>query len=148
MQMKSEFEMLVNRLGLGEEDLNLARIVWTKCENTMQGKGQEAVLLGGEPTTFETRSTVVLHKIETITDAEIDFLVDFNRGILTSMEELKKLINRSIQVQWLKCDPDNPETLQHFDSLNEDKRLKRMVKRQSNTLASIQRKLKKAKGFN
>jgi hypothetical protein len=86
-----------------------------------------------------------LHKLETITDAEIDFLVDFNRGILTTMEELKKLINRSIQVQWLKCDPDNPETLPHFDSLNEDKKIKRMVKRQSNTLAGIQRKLKKAK---
>lgn len=146
--MQPEFEILANRMGLADAERNLAEIVWKQCEKTMTGKGgQNAVLLGGEPFNFEVRNTVVLHKIETITDEEIDFMVSMNRRILTGFEEIKKLLNRSIQDEWVKCDPDNPDTIDAFDELNELKKIKRKIKHQSNTLASIQRKLKKAKGY-
>jgi hypothetical protein len=147
--MQPEFEILANRMGLAEEERNLAEIVWKHCEKTMTGKGgQEAVLLGGEPFNFEVRNTVILHKLETITDEEIDFMVSINRQVLTQVEEVKKLLNHDIQKHWLLCDPDNPDTIEDFKWLNGLKGLKRKVKYQGNRLASIQRKLKKAKGYN
>lgn len=145
--MQPEFEILANRMGLADAERNLAEIVWKQCEKTMTGKGgQTAVLFGGEVVNFETRNTVILHNIETLTDKEIDFMVHMNRGALTALEEIKKLINHSIQREWVYCDPENPYTINYFEALNEYKDLKRKVKRQSNTLAGIQRKLKKAKG--
>mgnify|MGYP000051671782 CR=1 FL=1 len=145
--MQPEFEILANRMGLADAERNLAEIVWKQCEKTMTGKGgQTAVLFGGEVVNFETRNTVILHNIETLTDKEIDFMVHMNRGALTALEEIKKLINHSIQQEWVQCDPENPYTIDCFEALNEYKDLKRKVKRQSNTLAGIQRKLKKAKG--
>lgn len=145
--MQPEFEILANRMGLAEEERNLAEIVWKQCEKTMTGKGgQDAVLLGGEPFNFEVRNTVILHNIEFLTNEDIDFMVSINRGALTQIEEVKKLLNLDIQRHWLLCDPDNPATANDFDYLNCLKSLKRKIKRQGNTLASIQRKLKKAKG--
>jgi hypothetical protein len=147
MQMKSEFDSLVERMGLGEDEQALAEIFWKRAEKAVQGKPiQEAFLLGGEPVNFEVRNTVILHNIETLSNEEIDFMVQMNRGALTALEEIKKLINQSIQSEWVQCDPENPATLDSFQALNEYKKLKRKIKRQSNTLASIQRKLKKAKG--
>lgn len=147
MQMKSEFESLVERMGLGEDERTLAEIFWKRAEKAVQGKpSQEAMLLGGEPVSFEFRKTVVLHQIETITNEEVDFLVSVNRQVLTNIEEAKKLLNHDIQRHWLLCDPDNPNTADDFDYLNQLKTWKRKIKRQSNMLAGIQRKLKKAKG--
>lgn len=147
MQMKSEFDNLVQRMGLGEDERTLAEIFWKRAEKAVQGKpSQEAVLLGGEPVNFEVRNTVILHNIEFITNEEIDFMVSINRVALTRIEEVKKLINRDIQNHWLLCDPDNPNTAGDFEYLNQLKTWKRKIKNQSNKLASIQRKLKKAKG--
>jgi hypothetical protein len=147
MQMKSEFDSLVERMGLGEDERTLAEIFWKRAEKSVQGKPtQEALLLGGEPVNFEVRNTVILHNIETLTNEDIDFLVSINRVALTRVEEVKKLINRDIQVHWLLCDPDNPNTLEDFAYLNQLKSWKRKLKIQSNKLSSIQRKLKKAKG--
>lgn len=147
MQMKSEFESLVERMGLGEDERALAEIFWKRAEKAVQGKPiQEAMLLGGEPVSFEFRKTVVLHQIETLTNEEIDFMVHMNRGALTALEEIKKLVNQAIQQEWVQCDPENPYTIDCFEALNEYKNLKRKVKHQSNMLAGIQRKLKKAKG--
>ncbi len=146
MQMKSEFESLVSRMGLGEDERTLAEIFWKRAEKAMQGKpSQEAILLGGEPVNFEFRNTVILHNIETLTNEDIDFMISINRVALTKIEEVKKLINRDIQVHWLLCDPDNPNTAEDFAYLNQLKTWKRKIKNQSNKLASIQRKLKKAK---
>lgn len=145
--MQPEFEILANRMGLAEEERNLAEIVWKQCEKTMTGKGgQTAVLFGGEVVNFETRSTVILHNVEFLTNEDIDFMVSINRNALTQIEEVKKLLNLDIQKHWLLCDPDNPDTIEDFAWLNALKTLKRKIKHQSNTLASIQRKLKKAKG--
>lgn len=146
MQMKSEFEGLVERMGLGEDERTLAEIFWKRAEKAVQGKPiQEAFLLGGEPVTFEKRNHVILYNIETLTNEEIDFMVSVNRQVLTQLEEVKKLLNQSIQRDWMLCDPDNPTTIEAFKSLNDYKAMKRKVKRHANTLASIQRKLKKAK---
>lgn len=147
MQMKSEFEALVERMGLGEDERALAEIFWKRAEKAVQGKpSQEAFLLGGEPVNFEVRSTVILHNVEFLTNEEIDFMVSTYRGALTQIEEVKKLLNRDIQKHWMLCDPDNPDTIEDFEWLNGLKTLKRKIKRQGNTLAGIQRKLKKAKG--
>lgn len=145
--MKSEFDSLVERMGLSEVDRNLAEIFWKRAEKSVQGKPtQEAFLLGGEPVNLEVRNTVILHNIETLSNEEIEFMVQMNRGALTALEESKKHFNHLIQKEWVHCDPENPATLDAFQALNEYKRLKRKIKRQSNTLAGIQRKLKKAKG--
>lgn len=147
MQMKSEFDSLVERMGLGEDERSLAEIFWKRAEKAVQGKpSQEAFLLGGEPVNFEVRNTVILHNIETLTNEDIDFLVSINRVALTKVEEVKKLINRDIQVHWLLCDPDNPNASEDFAYLNQLKTWKRKIKNQGNKLSSIQRKLKKAKG--
>lgn len=147
MQMKSEFESLVERMGLGEDERTLAEIFWKRAEKAVQGKpSQEAFLLGGEPVNFEVRNTVILHNIEFLTNEEIDFMVSVNRQVLTNIEEAKKLLNQDIQRHWLLCDPDNPNTADDFDYLNQLKTWKRKIKNQSNKLAGIQRKLKKAKG--
>lgn len=147
MQMKSEFESLVERMGLGEDERTLAEIFWKRAEKAVQGKpSQEAFLLGGEPVNFEVRNTVILHNIEFLTNEEVDFMVSVNRQVLTNIEEAKKLLNQDIQRHWLLCDPDNPNTADDFDYLNQLKTWKRKIKNQSNKLAGIQRKLKKAKG--
>jgi hypothetical protein len=147
MQMKSEFDSLVERMGLGEDERTLAEIFWKRAEKAVQGKPiQEAFLLGGEPVNFEVRNTVILHHIETLTNEEIDFMVWLNRGTLNSIEEIKKLLKSNISAEWLFSNPDNPITQDNFETMNNMKDTLRKLKRQSNMLAGIQRKLKKAKG--
>ena len=147
MQMKSEFDSLVERMGLDEDECNLAEIFWKRAEKAVQGKPiQEAFLLGGEPVNFEVRNTVILHNIETLTNEEIDFMVWLNRGTLNSIEEIKKLLKSNISAEWLFSNPDNPITQDNFETMNNMKDTLRKLKRQSNMLAGIQRKLKKAKG--
>ena len=145
--MQPEFEILANRMGLGEEDRNLAEIVWKQCEKTVTGKGGvKAVLLGGEPFNFETRNTVILHNIETLTNEEIDFMVWLNRNTLNGIEEMKMFLKNNINIEWLRCNPDDPMTQGNFEMMNNMRDMQRKLKRQTNVLASIQRKLKKAKG--
>jgi hypothetical protein len=147
MQMKSEFDSLVERMGLDEDECNLAEIFWKRAEKAVQGKPiQEAFLLGGEPVNFEVRNTVILHNIETLTNEEIDFMVWLNRRTLNSIEEIKKLLKSNISAEWLFSNPDNPITQDNFETMNNMKDTLRKLKRQSNMLAGIQRKLKKAKG--
>jgi hypothetical protein len=87
-----------------------------------------------------------LHNIETLTNEEIDFMVWLNRGTLNSIEEIKKLLKSNISAEWLFSNPDNPITQDNFETMNNMKDTLRKLKRQSNMLAGIQRKLKKAKG--
>lgn len=143
MQMQSEFDMLVNRLGLNEDEQNLAHVVWSKCEKTMTGKGQDAVLLV-EPVAFKTKA--VPKAADSLNNQDIDFMVSAFKAALTDGEELKKLLNLSIQQHWLVCDPENKSTEEDFMYLNQLKTAKRKLRLRTNKLASIQRKLKKAKG--
>jgi hypothetical protein len=147
MQMKSEFESLVERMGLGEDEQALAEIFWKRAEKAVQGKPiQEAFLLGGEPVSFETRSAVILYNIETLTNQEIDFMVWLNRGTLNGIEEMKMFLKRNIDVEWTRANPEDPMTQGNFEMMNNMKDMLRKLKRQTNMLSSIQRKLKKAKG--
>jgi hypothetical protein len=147
MQMKSEFDSLVERMGLGEDERALAEIFWKRAEKAVQGKPtQEALLLGGEPVNFETRSAVILYNIETLTNQEIDFMVWLNRGTLNGIEEMKMFLKRNIDVEWTRANPEDPMTQGNFEMMNNMKDMLRKLKRQTNMLSSIQRKLKKAKG--
>jgi hypothetical protein len=147
MQMKSEFDSLVERMGLGEDERTLAEIFWKRAEKAVQGKPvQEAFLLGGEPVSFETRSAVILYNIETLTNREIDFMVWLNRNTLNGIEEMKMFLKQNIDLEWTRANPDDPMTQGNFEMMNNMKDMLRKLKRQTNMLSSIQRKLKKAKG--
>ena len=147
MQMKSEFDGLVERMGLGEDERTLAEIFWKRAEKAIQGKPtQEAFLLGGEPVTFEKRSAVILYNIETLTNQEIDFMVWLNRNTLNGIEEMKMFLKRNIDLEWTRANPDDPMTQGNFEMMNNMKDMLRKLKRQTNMLSSVQRKLKKAKG--
>jgi len=147
MQMKSEFDSLVERMGLGEDERALAEIFWKRAEKAVQGKPtQEAFLLGGEPVSFETRSAVILYNIETLSNQEIDFMVWLNRGTLNGIEEMKMFLKRNIDLEWTRANPEDPMTQGNFEMMNDMKDMLRKLKRQTNMLSSIQRKLKKAKG--
>jgi hypothetical protein len=147
MQMKSEFDSLVERMGLGEDERTLAEIFWKRAEKSVQGKpAQEAFLLGGEPVSFETRSAVILYNIETLTNREIDFMVWLNRNTLNGIEEMKMFLKQNIDLEWTRANPDDPMTQGNFEMMNNMKDMLRKLKRQTNMLSSIQRKLKKAKG--
>jgi hypothetical protein len=143
--MQPEFEILANRMGLGEEERSLAEIVWKQCEKTMTGKGGlKAALFGGEVVNFEPRSTVILHNIETLTREEIDFMVWLNRNTLNGIEEMKMFLKRNIDLEWTRANPDDPMTQGNFEMMNNMKDMSRKLKRQTKMLSSIQRKLKKA----
>jgi hypothetical protein len=144
MQMKSEFDSLVERMGLGEDERTLAEIFWKRAEKAMVGKnGQEAILLGGEPL------NLTLFKFtdkDDLTQDELNFMIDLNRDALKNHCDLQIMIKGAIKSEWEVCDPDNPETLKHFKLLNRYKYARKKLKRQANMLANIQRKLKKMKG--
>lgn len=142
MQMNSEFVMLVNRLGLNETEEGLARIVWTKCEKTLLGKGQEAVLLGGKPDVV-----VRADNADALTPEETNFLIWLNRNTLNNINEIKLFVNSTINKEWNLCNPDDELTQGNFEMMNQYKSIKRKLKRQANMLSSIQRKLKKHRGI-
>jgi len=144
MQMKCEFENLVERMGLGEDERALAEIFWKRAEKAVQGKpSQEAFLLGGEPV------NLTLFKFpnkDELTQDELNFMMFLNRDALKNHGDLQMALKEAIKTEWSSCDPDKPETLAHFKLLNRYKYARKKLKRQANMLANIQRKLKKMKG--
>ena len=144
MQMKSEFDNLVERMGLGEDERTLAEIFWKRAEKALQGKPlQEATLLGGQPL------NLVLFKFadkDDLTQDELNFMIWLNRNTLNNVNEMKMFINQTIKTEWKNCNPDDPMTQGNFEMMNDYKDMQRKMKRQTNMLSSIQRKLKKMKG--
>lgn len=144
MLLQSDFDSLVTRMGLGEDERTLAEIFWKRAEKAMQGKpSQEAVLLGGEPL------NLVLFKFadgNDLTQDELNFMIWLNRSTLNNINEMRMFINQTVKTEWKLCDPENPMTKGNFEMLNDYKNMQRKLKRQTNMLSSIQRKLKKMKG--
>ena len=144
MLLQSDFDSLVTRMGLGEDERTLAEIFWKRAEKAMQGKpSQEAVLLGGEPL------NLVLFKFadeNDLTQDELNFMIWLNRSTLNNINEMRMFVNQTVKTEWKQCDPENPLTQGNFEMLNDYKDIQRKLKRQTNMLSSIQRKLKKMKG--
>ena len=140
MLLKSEFSHMVNHLGLEDGELSLAEIVWEKAERTMQGKPvQEAKLL---------RSEVFERNVDpyALTQAELQCLTDGLAGVLAHEQQVLENFKRRIDILWRKSEPDNTETQEYFEHMNQLRNDQRKIKRDHAKLARIQYKLKRQQG--
>lgn len=140
MILKTEFTHLVNSLGLTENELTLAEIVWSKAERAMQGKPvQEAALL--KNAAFKS----ITDPYE-LTQAELQMLTDGLSLVLTADEQQLKNIKLRIEQCWNKSNPDDKDSEVYFDMMNEYRTQQRKMKKAHKALARIQHKLKKKMG--
>ena len=140
MILKQEFAHMVNNMGLEDSDLALAEIVWSKAERAMQGKPvQEAKLL--KSTTFERTADPYA-----LTQAELQCLTDGLAGVLAHEQQVLQNFKRRIDILWRKSEPDNAETQEYFEHMNQLRNDQRKIKRDHAKLACIQYKLKRQQG--
>ena len=142
MLMNKQFNATVARLGIDSEDnageYDLATIIWKRCEDAMIGKtSQEAALLH--------KQTQYTPKGDQLTLQEIQFMNDLFAEMLTISSYNIRELKGVLQEYWLQCDPDNSETQEYFDHLNQLRSLQRKFKKSHSQLATIQRKLKKSR---
>ena len=142
MLMNKQFNATVARLGIDSEynagEYDLATIIWKRCEDAMIGKtSQEPALLH--------KQTQYTPKGEQLTLQEIQFLNQIFAGMLTISSYNIRDLKEVTQEFWLQCDPDNSETQEYFDHLNQLRSLQRKFKKAHSQLAAIQRKLKKSR---
>lgn len=142
MLMNKQFNATVDRLGIDSEynagEYDLATIIWKRCEDAMIGKTSQKPALLHKQLRYTPKD-------EQLTLQEIQFLNGMFAEMLTissyNISELKAVI----QEFWLQCDPDNSQTQEFFDHLNQLRSLQRKFKKSHNQLATIQRKLKKSR---
>lgn len=140
MLMKHEFQQTCARLGLEDHELDLAEIIWSKCEHAFQGGSvQDAALL----TKPQVRIRV---NQETLTRQDMQYLSNVLSKALTQGENFKQSAKRSADALWRKCDKNDPETAEYFSQLNRLRNFQRNMKRAFNKLAVIQSKLKRSLG--
>ncbi len=142
MLLKQHFQDTVARLGLddleSEQERAIAEIVWHRCEAAMmQQSPQTAALLKKRyvHSSFDAQ----------LTRQEVQFLNQVFASMLTISSYNIRELKGAIQEYWLQCDPDNSETQEHFEHLNQLRSLQRKFKKSHNQLATIQRKLKKSR---
>ena len=139
MLLKEQFEATIARIGIQDDtDYDLASIIWKRCEDTMIGKTSQEPVLLHKPIKYHTKN-------EQLTLQEIQFLNGMFAEMLTISSYNLGELKAAIQEHWLVCDPDNSETQDNFDHLNQLRSLQRKFKKSHSQLATIQRKLKKSR---
>jgi hypothetical protein len=147
MLMKHQFEQTCFRLGLEDHELDLAEIIWSKCEKAMQGAAiQDANLLVPKVRDFRPRQVVEVVKEDNLSRQDIQFLSGVLSQVLAKGEELKKSFRRSANNLWQECDKANPNSYQTFKQLNKLRTIQRKVKNSLNKVSNLQRKLKRRLG--
>ncbi len=155
MLMKKDFWLVVNKLGLEDHEVDLAALIWEKCEKAMQGKtNQTPTLLTGKapriqgPKTFAPRSTFneVSPDETALTREELQFLKSYLNKSLSFQTEHMKRLKASIANIWNSCDPSDPSSTFQFKSLNELKDIMRSYKSTFNKMSKIQTKIKRKLG--
>lgn len=139
MLLKEQFEATIARIGIEDDtDYDLASIIWKRCEDAMIGKTSQEPVLLHKPTKYRTKN-------EQLTLQEIQFLNQVFASMLTISSYNIRELKGVMQEYWLQCDPDNSETQEYFDYLNQLRSLQRKFKKSHSQLATIQRKLKKSR---
>lgn len=139
MLLKEQFEHTIARIGIEDDtDYDLASIIWKRCEDAMIGKTSQEPVLLHKPTKYRTKN-------EQLTLQEVQFLNGMFAEMLTISSYNISELKAAIQEYWLQCDPDNSETQDNFDHLNQLRSLQRKFKKAHSQLAAIQRKLKKSR---
>jgi predicted RNase H-like nuclease (RuvC/YqgF family) len=145
MILKPEFTHLTNTLGLVENELALAEIVWQRCEKVMQGKPlQESALTSNKLQQF-LKSYAHTHRSVSLTTEELQSLTKGLSEVLSADEETLSLLKLQIDDLWNKSDPDDKDTETYFNMMNYFRNQQRKLKKQHKTLAAIQHKLKQAR---
>ena len=139
MLLKEQFESTIARIGIEDDtDYDLASIIWKRCEDAMIGKTSQEPVLLHKKTKYRVRN-------EQLTLQEIQFLNQLFAEMLTLSSYNQSELKYVIQEYWQRCDPENPNTQEIFDALNQLRSKQRKFKKLHNHLASIQRKLKKSR---
>jgi hypothetical protein len=151
MLMKKDFWLVINKLGLEDHEVDLAALIWEKCEKAMQGKtNQTPTLLTGKAPRIQGAKTFVLKPAtpdETaLTREELQFLKSHLNKILSFQTEYMKRLKASIANVWDVCDPSDPPSTFQFKSLNELKDIMRSCKSTFSKMSKIQTKIKRKLG--
>ena len=135
MLNKHEFDRTCQILGLDDYEIDLATLVWEKCERVMQGNtAQQAVLLGAKQ---------LPKRPEQLSQSELQMLYDRLRQELSYKFEELKSRKSSASSLWERCDKSDVNTSFYFDMLNRQKDLTRVLKNEIAKESELIRKLKK-----
>ena len=81
---------------------------------------------------------------DSFTQAELQFLKAYFQGCLEFLHHREKVVNCYIKYIFDRCNPDDPDSLIKFKTLNISRDQLRSVKSKVKTLSGIQKKVKKA----
>lgn len=143
---QSEFTNLAERMGLSDDEYELAKIIWNKAVRCAEGKPlQEAALL----------IPLTKHKPDVTNDI---FLTQQDLQIISSLlkteiklfDEFKDNSKAAVQIWYNRCDRDaepSEENTYSFYILNYTKNTLRQCKAKLNKISALQRKVKLLKGL-
>lgn len=135
MLNKHEFDRTCQILGLDDYEIDLATLVWEKCERVMQGNtAQQAVLLGAKQ---------LPKRPEQLSQSELQMLYDRLRHKLSQGFEELESRKSNVAYLWDKCDKSDPTTLYVFKMLNQQKNSIQMLKNEIAKESELIRKIKK-----
>jgi len=153
MLLEPEFLNLCKRLCLQDNEIDMAYLFWSRAEDAMQKKplqkprllvtdSQEEIMNKVMNTEkFNLQSTIP--DDNTLSVSEMQYLSCILKAELRSTGNYNTSLKRIAQNFWLRCNKDDPETYEYFDTLKRCLSAKSKLKNDTKKLAIIQSKLKK-----
>lgn len=143
MLLKKEFAMMCYNLGLEDHELDLAELIWSKCEKAMFGVQEKQVPRILSAPNKNLKPKVKVNNEEALTQGEIQKLIKMLTVVLNYAEP-KISEAKAIKAHYYDiCDPENPETKEAYDSFNDVKKYLNKLKQYKSDMSIVQRKLKK-----
>ena len=140
MLNQHEFNRCCETLGLEDFELDLAALVWQRCERVMQGQTtQQAVLLGQKQIPVRIKVQVD----EAFSQQELQMLYDRFREENRWKQAIVAAKKDRAAVLWEKCDKADATTAEDFIQMNKHKSDIRALKAVLAKEASLIRILKK-----
>lgn len=142
MFLKQEFWHTAEKMGLEDTDIDLAAIIWQKCELAMQGKTQQTPALLQQP---EAKWTAMDTAKDDLSQADIQRLISLLQRDLNWYHADIMRCKRYIAMYYAKCNPeDKSEEMQCiFKYLNWERSDLRQMKERYSKLSNLQKTLKK-----
>lgn len=140
---QSEFTNLAERMGLTDDEYELAQIIWNKAVRCAEGKPlQEAALLVPNQAKKEAKPE--------LTQRELQVLSSLLKSMINLLDSIREDVADEIEFLYEQCDKDAEQTedsAEDFKLLNSYRTDQRAIKARLANLTTIQRKVKLLKGL-
>lgn len=129
-----KFDKFCNSVELSQAERALAEKVWLAAESACFGKSPEIARLLSSEKEWVSK--------DAFSKQELQFMKSVFEKTLVMLGNFKSELKFAAQETWEQCDKSKPETAESFARHKKIRSFQQRLKRQMNTVATIQHKIK------